>query len=330
MASLYKQGKVYWIQFYQGGKRFQESLKTKDYKTAKYLCAIKEADLTNSSAIIPTGKINANEALKRYNEFIKYSKTPKTIYNENIRIKSYLDFIKAESLNDINESTLYNYFNWRFEKKVNYRLLHPSGANFTIITLKFFLNWCVNQNFIAKNPLANVKLYKIDKTPKDFFSYEEIERILDVAKNEELYGMIATAYHTGMRKGELIRFKWMDIDYTNNLIMVKKSKTKNFRQIPLHNKLKAILQSLQKNAKPGINLFCFKCINERRVFKRIAEKAEVAPFGWHKFRHTFASHLVQKGVSLYKVSKYLGHSSITTTEIYAHLQPNTDKDIDLL
>jgi len=330
MASLYKKDGIYQVQYYRNGTRFQESLKTRDYKTAKHLKALKEIELGNPSSEVSPSNINPYEVLEQYNSFTKYSKSPKTLYNDNIRIKSFLDYLKISSLVDISERSFQQYLNWRFENKVNFRLLTQAGANHIITTIKFFLKWCVKQRFIKENPLQDFKLFKLDKTPKDFFSFDEIDRILEASKQELLYGMIATAYYTGMRKGELLRFKWMDIDYKRNLVIVYKAKSKKFREIPLNAKLKEILEGIRANRARGVDLFCFPKLDERCTFKRICKAANVSKINWHKFRHTFASHLVQKGVSIYKVSKYLGHSTTSTTEIYAHLQPTTDTDINTL
>ena len=68
----------------------------------------------------------------------------------------------------------------------------------------------------------------------------------------------------------------------------------------------------------------------RRVLKKAGVDKEGRRIGWHEFRHTFASQLAQKGVSLYKISKWLGHSDISTTQIYAHFAPIYDGDIERL
>lgn len=112
-------------------------------------------------------------------------------------------------------------------------------------------------------------------------------------------------------------------------------KSKKGRIIPLHPRLGKILEPLRKSE--GI---CFPAPEEKggKPYRRIAYPKEFTEWfrkvglkgeriGWHTLRHTFASLLVQEGVSIYKVSQWLGHSEVRTTQIYAHLIPGYDEDI---
>lgn len=110
-------------------------------------------------------------------------------------------------------------------------------------------------------------------------------------------------------------------------------KSKESRTVPLNSNLKAILEPLARNKG-----FCFRDADGNQwtpvrlsdEFKRLIVKPSgLANFSLHTLRHTFASHLVMKGVSIYKVSTWLGHSTVSTTMIYAHLAPQ-DNEIDKL
>lgn len=120
-----------------------------------------------------------------------------------------------------------------------------------------------------------------------------------------------------MRLGELKRLKWEDIDMAAGSITIREAKSGYFRVVPLHPQLRAVLNS-------GNVPLDFR--NHLKNFKRIREVAGVK-CAWHSFRHTFASTLAQSGkVNIYKISKYLGHADVKTTQIYAHLIPDS-KDI---
>lgn len=328
MASIYKQGRVYWIQYYHGGKRYQESLNTRDRKEAKYLCSKKEADLVEKPFQSVINERDIWDILRRYNEESRHLKTKDTIYNNNSNLTKYFTAINAINLADIKESTLRSYLLSRLESKS----LDIITANTIIRHVKTFLNWCVNQNIVSFNSLTKFKAYKEPKVIKRFLNREEIDRFLTGSQSERLYCAIATAVYSGMRLGELQRLKWKDVDRIKNTITIHKSKTGRFRIIPLSNKLKDILPIIENDS------LCFDFKNSTRILTRINIRCGFVNkelglndyIAWKIFRHTFASQLVQAGVSLYKVSQWLGHSRITTTEIYAHLQPGADNDINIL
>lgn len=322
MASIYKKGNIFWIQYYRNGERRQESLGTKSRKIAKYLCSKKETEIVVTPNI-PDGNVDIKQALDKYIELMCHHNTPKTLYNDKIRISEYIKYLNARFINELTTNN--------FKEYLHYRLSHgivPNTANSIINNVRKFLNWCVEQNYIAINPLYKYKLYKIERKSRRFLTKKEINAIMKVAKTSKLFGMIATAFYTGMRKGELLRLKWSDIDYATNLVTVHISKSKRCRHIPLSSKLKSILKALQPKSVLLKDDLCFNRCNERRLLKAVITKSKVNKFGWHTFRHTFASHLVQAGVSIYKVANYLSHSAISTTEIYAHLQPHSDKEIN--
>lgn len=95
-----------------------------------------------------------------------------------------------------------------------------------------------------------------------------------------------------------------------------------------------VIFAVNTGVRKGEYIFCRNDWKQReehfiaRKFKEYLKSIDLGDgFSFHSFRHTFASHLVQKGVSLYKVSKLLGHANIRTTEIYAHLTPETFHDV---
>jgi len=129
-----------------------------------------------------------------------------------------------------------------------------------------------------------------------------------------------------MRQKELFNLEWQDIDFERNLITIRNkdsftTKSKKFRVIPLPSRLKSILESYRQQK--GL---CFNTTNQRRIFARIIKKAGLKGIGWHSLRHTCASHLAMQGVDLYTIAQLLGHSSITVTQIYAHLTKDYIKD----
>jgi site-specific recombinase XerD len=133
-----------------------------------------------------------------------------------------------------------------------------------------------------------------------------------------------------------VNIKWTDIDLGNMTVRISQSddfqtKSKKERTISLNEDVYDVLAVMERK---GEYVFCRQDGKKRdkhfiaRRFKACLKSVALGDgYSFHSLRHTFASHLVQKGVSLYIVSKLLGHADVKTTEIYAHLAPETFHDV---
>ena len=172
----------------------------------------------------------------------------------------------------------------------------------------------------------------------------EYQRIEDIAAEHSIYPLIVTARYTGLRLQELINLEWQDFDWDKKLVRVLNKpkfnhtvKNNQARVVPTSDELRDKLLPFIK--KEGL---CFPVPTTgekyspegpKQTLKRIFRKAGLERekrCGFHDFRHTFASRLVQNNVPIYKVSKWLGHSSLAVTTIYAHFAPVYDDDIEKL
>jgi integrase len=170
----------------------------------------------------------------------------------------------------------------------------------------------------------------------DYLSADECELLLRNASGLN-HEMILTALRTGMRQGELKALQWSSIDWQNRSLAVQHSrcdytgeltspKSNRVRHIPMDVDVYELL--LKRKKETGYVFlnekrqpFDAQCLKRRLA--RVQRKADLRKIGWHTLRHTFASHLVMKGVPLNAVQALLGHSTITTTMRYAHLAPST-------
>lgn len=180
-----------------------------------------------------------------------------------------------------------------------------------------------------------------------FFTDEEYSRIERAAAEHPLFPMIATARYAGLRLGELRHLEWEDFAWDKREIAVRNKpnyghtvKTYQERVVPLPEELTYKLLPFKKTAG-----FCFPIPygrdagkiygpqGPRRPLKKILKTASVhvEGEGWHKLRRTYGSRLVQEGVDIYKVSRWMGHSSVKVTEKHcAELAPKYDRDIEKL
>ena len=219
--------------------------------------------------------------------------------------------------------------------------------------LKAAFNKAKEWEYVKENFFTKVKLPKKQKLAPIFINSDQLLVICDWIKSEVVKDVVVFAFYTGMRLDEIVNLRWNNIDLQNRIITVGDeqfiTKGRNQRFIPMTEEVLNILtrRKLKDNRKTlsyilPINkydnpdttsnclgkefIFCNKAGNRftGNYFSRRFKKACIAAgldnaIHFHSLRHSFASNLVQKGVSLYSVKELLGHSSISTTEIYSHL-----------
>jgi site-specific recombinase XerD len=186
---------------------------------------------------------------------------------------------------------------------------------------------------ITDNPWRKVKKPKTPEVLPEYFTREQFRALLAVISDRNFRELVTVAALTGLRRGELLAMQWDWVDLARRVVTAKNTKdfttkSKKSRVVPLCDEVMAVLlsRSERENRKSGY-VFHWEGnhLSEDRVSRKLKlalEKAELSPtLHWHSLRHTFASWLVQGGVSLYQVSKLLGHSSTIVTEKYAHLAP---------
>jgi integrase len=162
-----------------------------------------------------------------------------------------------------------------------------------------------------------------------YFTKDDFKALLASVEDNDSKDLYICAVSTGMRQGELSALEWTSVDFVRKAIFVQNTetfttKTKRNRVVPMSEQLSKVL-AVRKESATGALVFHK---NGRRLtkdvmskgFKAYVRKAELSEkLHFHSLRHTFATWLVQEGVSIYEVQKLLGHSSIGMTQKYAHL-----------
>ncbi len=152
--------------------------------------------------------------------------------------------------------------------------------------------------------------------------------MLNVIDKADVKDLVLFAVNTGLRQGELLSLQFRQVNFGNRTIVLDNqthiTKSKKIRSVPLNETAFKIIQN--RNDGKSENVFTLRESGIKQDwivhnFKKYVLKADINPkLHFHSLRHTFASWLVQSGVSIYNVSKLLGHSDIKTTEIYTHLR----------
>ncbi len=201
-------------------------------------------------------------------------------------------------------------------------------------SIKSFLKFLVRENVLKANPALSIKYPKQRRKLPSFLSVEQMNDMLGKDLSQRDRAIIELIYGSGMRASEICSLNTKDLDFSNETVKVK-GKGKKERIVPLTRKAKeALLDYLSPNRDKATPLFLNRFGKrlstrslQRIVGKYIRSVAEVTRSSPHTLRHTFATHLIDKGCDLRTVQELLGHSSISTTQIYTHLTPETLKRV---
>ena len=242
-----------------------------------------------------------------------------------------LNNIKTSPIN-IKKETLQEFI-YNIAKELN-----PRSQSRIISGLKGFFNYLVFEEYRATNPLDLIESPKIGRKLPDTLSIEEIDSIISIIdlskpQGERNRAIIEVLYGCGLRVSELISLKISDLFFDEGFIKVTGKGNKQ-RFVPIgsltikfidiyRNEIR-VHQVIKPNAQD--TLFLNRRGNELtrsmifHIVKELTEKAGIQKnISPHTFRHSFATHLLENGADLRAIQQMLGHESITSTEIYTHL-----------
>jgi len=184
----------------------------------------------------------------------------------------------------------------------------------------------------GRNPCKRVQMPKLNNQVTEYLTANELSRLLEVLDNwpsEMDAGFIKFLLYTGLRRGELFRLTWKDINFDRQSVTLRDPKGILDQVLPFSDKASFVLHNLPKNNSDYIfpGKYGGKRVDFKRPWANIKKAAELpSSFRLHGLRHHFASSLVSEGVDLYTVSKLLTHKNTKTTMRYAHLADQTLRD----
>lgn len=241
-------------------------------------------------------------------------------------------------------------------------VLAPTTITTVFKVLRAILNDAVKDDIITKNPASGLAMVKANTKAIDTYhralTIEEQSIFMQALKPNYYYHYIALMLATGMRCGEVGALQWQDIDYTNNVIHITKTITRDLqgrliigdsaktdagrRDIPLNDTIKQLLKDYKKKSEvlPFITNTIFTtvngCIMDNGIINRAIRNTldeikkqgvTIDHFTSHALRDTFATRYIEQGGTIQKLQKILGHESITMTmDLYAHVLPDTLQD----
>ena len=188
---------------------------------------------------------------------------------------------------------------------------------------QFFRFW-MREGLLKVNPVADLELPKMPSKLPQFLSLEEIDTLLAAIKDPRDYAMVCTLYATGLRVSELISLTEESLDLSRGYLKVRGKGNKE-RLIPLGEKAIRALEALTLNPSPrgrGVGERVFPMTRQGfwKLLKRYARLAGIQKsISPHQLRHSFATHLIERGADLRGIQALLGHADLSTTEIYMHV-----------
>jgi tyrosine recombinase XerC len=200
-----------------------------------------------------------------------------------------------------------------------------------ISTLKSFFKFLLREGITNSNPAASLIYPKLEKPLPKFLTEEEVTKILEVPEGNDILSLRDKAileflYSTGARVSECTSLRLEDLDLIGGTVKVK-GKGKKERILPLG---EPAIQALRKYLKERGTLTPYVFVNRKGqrlsdwafrliVNKYIRKASLMLRISPHTFRHSFATHLLNRGADLRSVQELLGHSTISTTQVYTHL-----------
>ena len=273
--------------------------------------------------------------MERYIEkFMRYLEIEKnysqhTILNYKLDLEGFSKFLSATEIEKVDYLTLRKYLAALKEKNLGSR-----SVNRHLSSLRSFFKFLTREGLLKTNPMLSVSSPKQDKHLPQFLTEGEVTKLIESAFPKNLLderglrdrAILETFYSTGIRISELVGLDNQDIDVIGGIAKVM-GKGKKERLVPIGEQaISTIRDYLEKRKKQAAALFLNK--NGKRIttrgvrnivgkYLRLAGiRHGISP---HTLRHSFATHLLNRGADLRSIQELLGHVNLSTTQIYTHL-----------
>ncbi|MFH1457576.1 MAG: tyrosine recombinase XerC [Candidatus Omnitrophota bacterium] len=286
------------------------------------------------------GEYTMEKYIEKFMRYLEIEKnySPHTLLNYRLDLEDFRRFIRDTGIDKIDYLLLRKYLAQLKEKNLGTR-----SVNRRLSGLRSFFKFLAREGYLKTNPILSISSPKIDKHLPSFLTEEEVSRLIESAfakDDKDAQGLrnraiLETFYSTGIRISELVGLAVEDVDFIGGIVKVM-GKGKKERVVPIGEVAMAVIRKyLEKRKKQSEALFLNK--NGRRissrgvrniVFKYIKRSGiKQEGVSAHTFRHSFATHLLNRGADLRTVQELLGHANLSTTQIYTHLTTEKLKNV---
>lgn len=278
----------------------------------------------------------SKESKEQIESFIRYLKAERNFSEHTLRAYTgdIIDFAFFLTNNNIRFPEADKHIIRKYLAKLNEKELSKATLNRKFAALRTFYKFLIINNTVKKSPLENISPPKKDKKVPAFLTIEEMTELFNIP-NMRLRdrAMIELLYSSGLRIQELLSLNLKNIDYIISNLVTVRGKGDKERIVPVGDKsLSAIREYINERRAQGlpydINSPLFLNSQAKRLDQRSARRVinnwfikagitkKVSP---HTLRHTFATHILDRGCDLRSVQEMLGHKNLSTTQIYTHV-----------
>ena len=295
--------------------------------------------------MVNAGEVSMME--KELDEFISYLKdVKKTSHNTELsykrdiaKLEKYLQQMGLDEIRQVSATTLQNYI-LGMERSGS----AAATVSRNIASIKAFFHFLFRKGYVTEDIAEDLKAPKIEKKLPEILTTDEVNRLLDqprgsAPKDMRDRAMLELLYATGIRVSELINLNVSDVNLQVGYIICRDAKKE--RVVPFGAPAKRALSDYMKNARDlmledqSSDVLFTNCSGQPmsrqgfwKLVKYYARKAGItADITPHTLRHSFAAHLVENGADLRSVQEMLGHSDISTTQIYANMSQNKLREV---
>jgi integrase len=312
---IYLRGRIWWIRYSYQGQLIRHAVGP-DRRLAEQALQAIRGDIVRGSF-----KLRRIEERRTFEEMVKEyldEKAAKRSLGRDITSFGNLSPVFGKrALHLITRRDIEAYSRERASK------VKGATVNRELALLRHLFNIAIDKGYTDFNPARGFK--RLPEAPwrhKFYFSEPEIDKLMSAAA-PHLRPILAMAFGTGLRKGDILGLKWRDVDLERGIISIQMQKTGEPIEIPLIPMLRDLLEQMKLGA--GLSQFVFSLDSKgkrigdiKTAFRAALRRSGLADQGYrfHDIRRTFARMLYSQGVILAKIQRLLGHKSVLTTERY--------------
>jgi site-specific recombinase XerD len=255
-------------------------------------------------------------------------------------VRACLTFLEAQDISDLGAITVRDLR--RFLADEVTRRPAPSSQSRTIAALRVFFRFCVEGEYLDRDPAAVLRSPKKREALPDVLNRKELARLLDAPARDDVWQRehpgkrerdrlaLALFAYSGLRRAELLALDWDDVDLERRLLRVRVAKGGRMRVLPIHPALIPLFVSYRQTRGPIVEPALFVGVQGRRLsmtilsqtFRRYTDAAGVTKHKRvtpHTLRHVFATELLGVGANLRQIQELLGHKHLDSTQRYTRV-----------
>jgi integrase len=344
-----RRGNIWYYDFMVRGKRYREAIPDARTKQEAKDIEAEARRLVRQGKYVPLLAPRLETFIEEV--YLPWAKTNKRSFrNDAWRCAVLNEYFGHLRLNEITVWLVEKFKSERLKGETRLgKTRTPASVNRELDLLSRILSMACDQDLLTNNCLRKVKRLREDNARERVLSVSEEARLMAVLERTRspLRAMVIVALHTGMRRGEIHRLTWADVDFDRGIILVRKTKTGRDRIVPMHNLVERLMKELSQAAQLRekaiqINNRSFSIeveICDNRIFeidwieklwRKTCKRAGITNLRFHDLRHTFATRLAAKGVDAFAIARLLGHATVNMTALYVnstseHLQAAINK-----